>query len=490
MNTPKSAFETSDPKPTWPKISLAILIFLWLMTIEFIFWFIPAQPRWVIRNPSDDVEEPASLDLTGFSPDGKTLVTAVEPDPNEPGQIYRLWDVNTGRDLGTVGRKDKTILPNVVYVSQRDLAREIVFPIKPYIDSSYVLFDLTSRRETATIEIKREEDFESHLCFSLDGKTLAYSKYWQHKGELQLVEVATGRVRAHLKGEEYGFFHELIFSHGGDTFVTTVIKTNPDGKLTDNAKVIVLDVPTGKISRAFNYHGLWTRHAALSPDGTTLAINCRIGWGPMDHRLELWDLVTGKQKRSFKAEGFDEFLPDGKGFAVWDQDSVKFCDANTGKQFSVTKVSPATYAPGLRGLESPVPIPGTNLLAVPSGNDWKPGFFFQWCSRYLGVKNRTRQEFDSQLVFLDTRTGHKVAAIEVPDIDGAISPDGKTLALPMRKNDESTIELWDIPPRKPLRWVLGFLAIPSVVTLITLIRIRQRFFRSGDGQGVVRGTAS
>jgi hypothetical protein len=52
------------------------------------------------------------------------------------------------------------------------------------------------------------------------------------------------------------------------------------------------------------------------------------------------------------------------------------------------------------------------------------------------------------------------------------------------------VEIWDIPPRKPLQWVLGLLAIPSVVTVITLMKIRQRFFRSRDRQGAVRGTAS
>jgi hypothetical protein len=33
--------------------------------------------------------------------------------------------------------------------------------------------------------------------------------------------------------------------------------------------------------------------------------------------------------------------------------------------------------------------------------------------------------------------------------------------------EDLTIEIWDIPPRKPLRWMLGVLAIPSLVTMIT-----------------------
>jgi WD40 repeat protein len=211
----------------------------------------------------------------------------------------------------------------------------------------------------------------------------------------------------------------------------------------------------------------------------------------MDRQVDLWDLATGKKRSSFKPEGgFQEFLPDGKGFATWDQDRVRFCDVNNGKQFAVTDVSPATYGPVSWGLGDPVAIPGTDLLAVPSGNNWKPGFFFQWCARLIGVKNLGKQKFESELAFLDTRTGRKVAAIELPTVGGEISPDGKILALPILEYEESTIEIWDIPPRKPLRWVLGLLAIPSVMTLITLVRIRQRFFRNRDRQRAVRGTAS
>jgi hypothetical protein len=185
--------------------------------------------------------------------------------------------------------------------------------------------------------------------------------------------------------------------------------------------------------------------------------------------VQLWDLETGKQIGSF-ADGFNEFLQDGKGFTTWDQERVTFCGIETGKQYAATDVSVALFGTDWGGLGVPVPIPQSHLLAVPSGNDRKPDPFNQWFLRLLGIKNLARQELKSQLVFLDTRTGHKVAANEVPVIDGAISPDGKTLALPMLKNQESTIEIWDIPPRKPLRWVLALMAIPSVFTLFTIWR--------------------
>src|SRR5207248_7155242 len=105
-----------------------------------------------------------------------------------------------------------------------------------------------------------------------------------------------------------------------------------------------------------------------------------------------------------------------------DQERVTFFDIETGKQFAATDVSDATFWHDMGGLGEPVPIPGTHLLAVPSGNNWKPGLFYQWCARLLGRKSPAKPEFESQLLFLDTRTGHKVAGIEVPYMNGAISP--------------------------------------------------------------------
>jgi WD40 repeat protein len=452
--------DIGDSKSSRPWLSLLVSILLWLLAWEVIVWFVPIQPRLVVAAHDEETEE--SEYLMGFSPDCKTLVTVMEPDPNEPGQIYRLWDVNTGQDLGTLGSREKTILPNVVYVSQRDLVSEIVFPLKPAIDRTYTLYDLTTRRETASIEVKRGDD-ETHLCFSPDGSRMAYSKYWNHKGELQLLDVATGRVLTRLEGPEYGYFARLVFSENSETLVTGAVKTKPGGKLADDEKVLVVDAITGK-TRGFPYARSCAHHLALSPDGTRLALGC---WNAGHWGAQVWDLEAGKQKGSF-ADGFDEFLPDGRGFMNWDQERVTFFDLETGNQFAATDVSNATFWHDMGGLGGPVPIPGTHLLAVPSGNNWKPSLFYQWCARLLGRKSPGKPEFDSQLLFLDTRTGHKVAGIELPFVNGAISPDGKTLALPITESEDSTIEIWDIPPRKPLRWMLAVLAIPGVVTLMTL----------------------
>ena len=149
---PASLLETSDPKPSWPKLSLLVSILLWLLAWELIVWFVPVQPRLSIR--TDNPERETSEFLAGFSADGKTLVTSVGGrDPVLPGTIFHLWDTKTGQDLGTVGSEEKNVLPNVVYSSQRNLLDEIIFPFNASDD--YVLRDLTERQDTRPIQIGR-----------------------------------------------------------------------------------------------------------------------------------------------------------------------------------------------------------------------------------------------------------------------------------------------------------------------------------------------
>jgi|SRR5882762_8216029 len=135
-------------------------------------------------------------------------------------------------------------------------------------------------------------------------------------------------------------------------------------------------------------------------------------------------------------------------------------------------------------------MPNTELLAVRTRRPPTSDFLRQY-GALLGIKWWSDRGYDEDLVFVNTRTGETVASMPWCNfIEPLTSPDGKALALYSSENDEAAIELWDTPPRKQLRWVLGFLAIPSVVTLITLMKVRQRLFQSRDRQGTVRGTAS
>src|SRR5713226_5090102 len=78
-SSPANPTEMSDCKPSWPRFSLVISVFLWLLAWEVIVWFVPAQPRLAIRiSCNDDSDLEISENLAGFSPDGKMVVTTLE----------------------------------------------------------------------------------------------------------------------------------------------------------------------------------------------------------------------------------------------------------------------------------------------------------------------------------------------------------------------------------------------------------------------------
>jgi hypothetical protein len=203
-------------------------------------------------------------------------------------------------------------------------------------------------------------------------------------------------------------------------------------------------------------------------------------------------VATGTEIGSFMSEGFPEFLPNGQGLALCNHDGVRLCDLATGREYQVPHIYPHIGTVDIcRAIYKALyAMPKTELLAVRTRRPPTSDFLRQY-GALLGIKWWSHRGYDEDLAFVNTRTGETVASMPWSNfIEPLISPDGKALALYSSESDEAVIELWDTPPRKPLRWVLGLLAIPSVVTVITLMRIRRRFFRSHDRQGVVRETAS
>jgi WD40 repeat protein len=481
--SPAGPAETSDPKPSWPKFSLAISVFLWLLAWELIVWFVPVQPR-VLISTSDRLE--------GFSPDGQTLVTGLQHDSFLTGQI-RLWDVKNGQELEVLGEMGTNLLPNVVYSGQRDLLYEnrICEKFDPKVNRriTLVLFDLKTRHETGLIRLDCADLFTCHaLCFAPDGQTLVIctSRETDDSGDLKLVDVATGQVRAHLEG---GGYRELVFSPDGNTLAIIQAQPHADDKDLEEVAVVLLDTATGQTRKKLKSDGAALFPLGFSPDGQKLAAYCfnfNTNVDGFKDEVKLWNL-SGQNMMSLKGERFAAFLPDGKGLATCDEDRhtiIRFVDQVIGKEFAVVN-NPSSYDWCSTFF---MPIPGTDLLVIPTTHDVKPNLFFQRWGAFLGIMGRGAERHDQELAFLDTRTGKKVASIVREGMgDPRISTDGQSLAVP--SFDEKFIEIWDIPPRKPLRWVFGLLAIPILFTLTTLMRIPQQFFRSRDRQRAVSKTA-
>jgi WD40 repeat protein len=447
---PASSPETIHRLSSWSKWSLFLLVLLWLVAWGAIVCLVPVQPRLVINADHES--------LMGFSPDGTTLVTAIDADPHLSSSTYHLWNTRTGQDMGTIGQGDRNILPNVVYCSQRNLIRELAFDFDS--KHGFTLYDLITRKEAGSVNLGNDVDAEiSALCFSRDGQTLSCCVRSLNKTRLRVIDVATGRVRVDLEG---GRFEEFVLSQDGSIVATTrtIAKTNEN--IPDEQKLIILDTASGKTRTISENRGEEAAHLAISPDGTMLAACClmaKVG-SVKTRKVRVWDIETGKQIASFRGRRFPEFLPDGRGLTVW-EDDVAFCDLATQKEVAVSAILGSP----------PIPIPGSRpLVVMTTRHNSEPGLLWQWCATYLGMKKLGEEIVGEEVAILDAQTGHKVASIIRPtrNVGVQVFPDGKMLALWTCENDESRVEIWDIPPRKPLRWLLALLAIPSVMTVFTL----------------------
>jgi WD40 repeat protein len=358
-----------------------------------------------------------------------------------------------------------------VYYPQRDLLDEICFSNFRYrsvLRGRAALYDLIDRQERGKIRVSYDdEDATDYLCFSPNGQTLVFCENVENNGCLKLLDVATGQERFKLEGN----YRKFIFSPDGKTLATTETKTHPDDNVPDDEKLILLDIASGTRRMTLQDYGGMALDFEFSPDGKILTMYCLVGnvkTGDTEGELKVWDVAAGQEIVSFKGRGPAVFLPDGKGVADWDGENeiIRFWDINSGKVFAKVPVSPYTG-----WIDSLIPIPGSHLLAVITTRHSKPTAFLQWCGSFFGISGLGQERHDEEVDFLDTTTGKKIAMIVQETMaDIQVSPDGKTLALRSVGEDTETIQVWDIPPRKPIQWIMGLLAIPTVATLIVLWR--------------------
>jgi hypothetical protein len=76
---------------------------------------------------------------------------------------------------------------------------------------------------------------------------------------------------------------------------------------------------------------------------------------------------------------------------------------------------------------------------------------------YLGVARR----IESNDTLWEIATRREIARFDAEDA-AAFSPHGKLLAV---RPDDDTLQIWDIPPRKPLGWFLGLAGLLFLLTL-------------------------
>jgi WD40 repeat protein len=362
----------------------------------------PLPPGARARLGTSRFRQNGTIQFVGYSADGRMLLAA------GTDQTLRFWDSRTGKEL-------------------RRLTVNIPSPTRfpPRLGPAVIL--------------------------SGDGSTLALGL---SEGECSLVDVGTGKTLRKFKTQEqdkdnkFGFGDEPAFALSRDGRV--LMSFAPNRHRPDGARMRLWDTTTGKLLREVTARGEKNMNtftaAALTRDGSALLVVEDLhpdqkfklppppkGGVPKEPEssFRLIELRTGNVLQSFagpRGTTVVQFAPDGKTIVAAGQDgAIRLFELATGKERG--KLAADKAGPALDAFFAP---DGKQLFLVYQNE------VALWDLH--GGKQIRR--FPMGAVEADSPFRKRYDRAPAPPL--ALSPDGRTLALP----DRATVTLWDVASGK------------------------------------------
>jgi WD40 repeat protein len=291
-------------------------------------WHRPSGRSHLLK--PDDLDGARETHCPVFSPDGRRLATTSWGRPGG-AQPLAVWDVATGRRLGTLPSPDRGGLTLIFTADNHSL-----------IDNggrSPRTWHFEPPAEPPSPAGHTDEAWAA--SYSPDGKILATgSDDTKEPRTINLWDPATGRlIRGWNAG--VGTVAALAFSPDGRMIAL--------GHLTESDNVRLWETATGKLLGTLSGHTSKVRSVAFSPDGRTLAT------ASDDQSIGLWD--PARQTPIHRLVGHEgkvrqlAFSPDGRTLASCSNDhSVRLWDVATGRalgrQAGSTHLAAVAFAQG------------------------------------------------------------------------------------------------------------------------------------------------
>lgn len=362
--------------------------------------------------------------LLAFSPDGRILASLAGDDvfKNAVGTTFakypniKLWDVASGRELGTLSGHSGPLVSIAFSPDGRILASATNDNGNISVEASYkttiTIWDVASGRELQTF---RDTGVLS-LAFSPDGRTLASGSA---DSKVHRWDVATGRALPPL---------------GGHSDSVHTVAVSPDGRTLASGgadKTIKLwDVASGRELRSLDGHSDWVSFVTFSPDGHMLASGSR------DHTIKLWDMLSGGELRTLSGHGMVvcvAFSPNGHMLAS------------------------GYYHPNPKDSAISVwDVPSGREMRTFTGDGGVRSVAFSPEGRMLG--SVSTGENDTTLKLWDVASGRELRSVvdkNYYDADSiAFLPDGRVLAAGGVLLG-TTVKIWDVQSGLELRTLVG-----------------------------------
>ena len=390
-------------------------------------------------------------EAVAFSPDGTTLVSGANDG------MLKLWDVETGANIATLGGDNRTWQQSVQSVAFSPDGTTLAAGSYGKVN----LWDVPTKTNITTLE--GHTKWVSSVAFSPDGTTLASGL---NDDKVELWDIATKTNIATLK--HMGLVQSVAFSPDGTTLASGASLTVKLWDIATRTNVATLRNTGGAVAFSPDGTTLATRQnlwdvakrekiatfegpassMVFSPDGTMLASGAR------DGTVRLWDIATQNSVTIRHSTGVRTvaFSPDSATLAYPVGRSVRLWDVATQTTVAILdKVWPESIAFSPDGTILAI---GQNLWDVATRTNiatlpyaYGPAAFSP-DGNILATGNLS----GSTVMLWDVATGENIVTLEGHTGDfnrGAVesiafSPDGTTLATGARDN---TVRLWDIATR-------------------------------------------
>jgi WD40 repeat protein len=404
---------------------------------------------------------PAYMNTAALSPDGKVLVAGNY-------QTLVFFDPATGRQLrqdspGFVSAQSLTFSPDGKTLASLDHSNRVQ------------LRSAADGKPIRQLQAPGAQQRVLSAAFSGDGKILAagVESFNQSAGSIHLWEAASGTYLRRI--DVLQNFRVLgALSADGKLLVTwgSYANRGPGPNAEPGRTLQLWDVGTGKELRQFKIDLNFTvAHAALSPDGKTLAATSG------GSTVYLWETATGLERgRLAGRRGLNAhlaFAPDGKAVAAAGYDgTVQMWELPSGRRLGLCegpagRFSGMAFVGNRRVLAWGIDGQTLSLWEAPSGKRVTPPVAHQTAVTSLrfvaGGKELISAGLDGRVFRWDVATGKAVHQGEVRDDDLrrsgyyygpggvryqslAVSPDGKYACG--GGNYGNQLRLWELPSGK------------------------------------------